>query len=107
MFVGDQPLIMKILLAILQSLLFFVVFAAGSFWAPFKIAHIIAYSPRGSRVFYWDGIILMLVVFAVILLIEVLRKRLRTAAPWTVAALAVATGIGLYCKLGFLTIGTW
>jgi hypothetical protein len=100
-------MIMKILLAILQSLLFFVAFATGSFWAPFKIAHIIAYSPRGSRIFYWDGIVLMLVLFVVILLIEALRKRLRTAAPWTVAALVLATGVGLYCKLGFLTIGTW
>jgi hypothetical protein len=98
---------MKILLAILQTLLFFVAFAAGSFWAPFKIKYVIAFSPQGSRIFYWDGIILMLVLFVVVLLIEALRKRLRTAAPWTVAALALATVVGLCCKLGFLTIGTW
>ena len=100
-------MIMKTLLAILQSLMFFVAFAAGSFWAPFKLKYVIAFSPRGTRIFYWDGIIFMLVLFVVVLLIEALRKRLRTAAPWTVAALALATVVGLYYKLGFLTIGTW
>ncbi len=75
-------MIVKILLAILQFLLFFIAFAVGSFMTPFKIMHIIAFSPRGTRIFYWDGIIVMLIVYVVILLVEAMRKRLRTAAGW-------------------------
>jgi hypothetical protein len=100
-------MIIKIILAILQFLLFFIAFAVGSFMTPFKIVHVIAFSPRGSRIFYWDGIIVMLIVYVVILLIEAMRKRLRTAAPWTTVALALATVAGLAVKLGFLTTGTW
>jgi hypothetical protein len=100
-------MIVKILLAILQALLFFIAFAVGSFMTPFKLMQVIASSPRGSRVFYWDGIVLMLIVFLVIIGIEAARKRLRTAAPWTTAALVLATVAGLAVKLGFLTTGTW
>ena len=100
-------MIIKIILAILQFLLFFIAFAVGSFMTPFKLVHVIAFSPRGSRIFYWDGIIVMLIVYVVILLIEALRKRLRTAAPWTTVALVLATLAGLAVKLGFLTTGTW
>jgi hypothetical protein len=100
-------MIKNILLTIVQFFLFFVAFAVGSFMTPFKIAHVISYSPRGTRIFYWDGVLLMLILFAVILLIELLRKRLRTAAPWTVLALVLATVAGFAVKLGFLTTGTW
>ena|ERR1700679_1138265 len=100
-------MIIKIILAILQFLLFFIAFAVGSFMTPFRIVHVIAFSPRGSRIFYWDGIIVMLIVYVVILLIEAMRKRLRTAAPWTTVALVLATVAGLAVKLGFLTTGTW
>jgi hypothetical protein len=100
-------MIKNILLTIVQFFLFFVAFAVGSFMTPFKIAHVISFSPRGTRIFYWDGVLLMLILFAVILLIELLRKRLRTAAPWTVLALVLATVAGFAVKLGFLTTGTW
>ncbi len=54
-----------------------------------------------SRAFEWDGVLLMLAFFALILLIEALRKRLRSAAPWTTLALALATILGLAMKFGF------
>jgi uncharacterized membrane protein len=43
----------------------------------------------------------MLAIFALILLIEVLRKRLRSAAPWTTLAMALAAFLGLAMKFGF------
>jgi hypothetical protein len=103
----EESTMKNIFFTIVQFVLFFVAFAVGSFMTPFKIAHIISFSPRGTRVFYWDGILLMLILLVIILLIEALRKRLRTAAPWTIAALILATGAGFAVKLGFLTTGTW
>jgi hypothetical protein len=100
-------MIKTIFLTIVQFVLFFVAFAVGSFMTPFKIAHVISFSLRGSRIFYWDGILLMLILLVVILAMEAARKRLRTAAPWTVLALVLATAAGLAVKLGFLTTGTW
>ena len=53
--------------------------------------------------FEWDGVFLTLGLFAVILLIEALRKRLRGAAPWTTLALALAAVVELMVKFGLMT----
>jgi hypothetical protein len=85
---------------LLQFLLFLVVFGAGSFaFHPFHVETILA----GSRSFVWDGVLLMLVVYAVVLLLEVLRKRLRSAGPWTTLALLLAGLAGWAMKFGFVT----
>lgn len=95
----------NIFLTIVQFFLFFIAFALGSFMTPFKLAHVISVNRGGTRLFYWDGVIVMLILFIVILLIELLRKRLRTAAPWTMTALVLATAAAFAVKLGFLTTG--
>jgi len=56
---------------------------------------------NGTRAFEWDGVLLMLAVFVLILLIEALRKRLRSAAPWSTLALVLAAILGLVMKFGF------
>ena len=38
-----------------------------------------------------------------ILLIEVLRKRIAASGPWTAAAFVLATVLGFAMKFGFLT----
>jgi hypothetical protein len=88
---------------LLQFVLFLLVFAAGSFLPPFHIEHVISVTPDGTRIFIWDGALLMFALFLVILLIESLRKRIRFAGPWTTAAFLLAALIGYASKFGFLT----
>lgn len=94
---------MKVLFAILKFLLFLVVFAAGSFFPPFHLEHVIGTTPDGTRIFIGDGVVLMVVVFALLLGIEAARKRLGTSGPWTAAAFVLAAIAGLAAKFGFLT----
>lgn len=91
----------KVLFTALQFVLFLLVFAAGSFLAPFKIVHVISVTAEGTHAFYWDGVVLMAVLFAAILLIEVARKRVHSAALWTVVAFVLAFGVA--AKLNFLS----
>jgi hypothetical protein len=96
----------KTLATILQFFLFLIVFFAGSFFPlphPFHYERVISTTPAATRIFIGDGLHLMLALFIVILLIEVLAKRLRTAAPWTTLALILATVVGFMMKFGYLT----
>jgi hypothetical protein len=71
---------MKIVLAILQFLLFLAVFFVGSVILPaFGILPNKVIAIGDHRQFTYDGLILMLVVYIFILAIEALRKRLRSA----------------------------
>jgi uncharacterized BrkB/YihY/UPF0761 family membrane protein len=54
----------------------------------------------GTRGFEWDGVFLMLALLVLILLIEAARKRLRSAAPWTLLALILAVIAQYGMKLG-------
>ena len=90
--------------AFFQFILFFLVFAAGSFLPPFKLRHIISSTADSTRIFYMDGLLLMSALFLLILLIEAARKRIATAAPWTVLAFALALVAGLASKFGFMTL---
>lgn len=95
-------MIKKIIFMLLQFVLFLIVFFAGSLLPVFQIlpSNIMTFA-NGLRAFEWDGVFLMLALFVLILLIEALRKRLRSAAPWTSLALALATILGLAMKFGF------
>jgi hypothetical protein len=94
-------LIKKVIFALLQFLLFLVVFAVGTFVLPLlNISYVTSWA-NGTRGFEWDGILLMLAISLLIIVIEALRKRLRSAAPWTTMALALAAIIGLAMKFGF------
>jgi hypothetical protein len=93
----------KVIVTILQLILFLVVFFVGSILPPFHLEHVLIATPGFTRIFVADGLLMMLVLYVLILLIEVLRKRLRTAAPWTTLAVILATIFGLMMKFGFLT----
>ncbi len=93
----------SVLFALLKFFLFLIVFAAGSFLPPFHIEHALNVTPDGTRMFIWDGVLLMTLLFGVILLIEALRKRISSSGPWTAAAFVVAGIAGYALKLGFLT----
>jgi hypothetical protein len=93
----------NVLFAILQFILFLAVFAGGSFLPLFHIQQVLGVTPDGTRVFIWDGVVLMFLLLLVILLIEARRKRLPAAGPWTASAFALAALTGYALKLGFLT----
>jgi hypothetical protein len=93
----------NVLFALLKFILFLLVFAVGSFLPPFHIEHVLGVTPDGTRIFIWDGVVLMTALFALILLIEAIRKRASTSGPWTVAAFVLAGIAGYAAKFGFLT----
>jgi hypothetical protein len=93
----------KAIAVILQLIVFLLVFLAGSFFPPFHLQHILAATPTEIHIFIADGLVLMFLLYAVIILIEALTKRLRTAAPWSTLAVILAAILGLMMKFGFLT----
>jgi uncharacterized membrane protein AbrB (regulator of aidB expression) len=100
----------KAVATILQLFLFLVVFFAGSFFPlprPFHFERVISTSPTATRIFIGDGLHLMLALYIVILVIEALTKRLRSAAPWTTLAVILAGVLGFMMKFGYLTRSTY
>ena len=93
----------KVILTIFQFVLFLLVFGAGSFFPPFHFEHVLIVTPGFSRIFVADGLLLMFAFYVLIVLVEVMRKRLRTSAPWTTLAVILATVLGLMMKFGFIT----
>ena len=91
------------ILTILQFFLFLIVFGIGSLFPPFHFEHVLIATPGVTRIFVADGLLLMLALYVLVILVEVMRKRLRTAAPWTTLAVILATVLGLMMKFGFLT----
>jgi len=93
----------KAILTIFQFVLFLIVFAAGSFFPPFHFEHVLIVTPGFTRIFVADGLVLMVALYVLIVFVEVMRKRLRTAAPSTTLAVILAAVLGLMMKFGFLT----
>jgi len=93
----------NLLLLCVQFALFLIVFFAGSLFPPFHIEHVLTTTPTVTHLFVADGILLMLGLYAIIAVVEALMKRIRTAFPWTSAALLLATVLGLFMKFGFIT----
>jgi hypothetical protein len=101
----EEPLLVKnLIFAVLQFVLFFLVFAVFSFLPPFHLMRIVSTSPQGTHIFIFDGLLLSAALLVLILLIEALRKRIRTAGVWTVGAFALAVAAGLAIKLGFMSL---
>ena len=96
-------MIKNVIFAVLKFALFLLVFAAGSFMPPFHLEHVVGTTSDGTRIFIWDGFLLMTVAFVILLGIEAARKRINTASPWTVIAYILAAVAGYAAKLGFLT----
>ena len=96
---------MKRALAIFaQFLLLLCVDAVGSiFYHPFHIQTLLSGTPTAPRSFLWDGVVLMLLVYLLLLVIAALRKRIRFSAPGSTLALGLAVLAGYLLKLGFIT----
>jgi hypothetical protein len=90
---------------LLQFFLFLLVFAVGSFLVhPFHLQSALAPVEGHSRVFLWDGVLLMLLAYLLILLIQVVaRRRLGPSAVGSSLALILAGLAGWVMKFGFLS----
>jgi glucan phosphoethanolaminetransferase (alkaline phosphatase superfamily) len=97
----------KIVFPILQLILFLLVFLVGSLWEPFHFEHVLIATPGTTRIFIADGILLMFALYILIVLVQILRKRLRTSAPWTTLAVILAAVFGLMMKFGFKTLSAF
>lgn len=85
-----------------QALLFFVIFAAGSFLHPFNLHWLQTAAANGTRFFVPDGLLLAIGVFLAIVIVQALRKR-TCDTPWTVGAFLIAVAAGYFIRLGFIT----
>ena len=96
---------MKRALAIFAQFLFFLlVDFIGSFaYHPFHVQSALSNTALEQRSFVWDGLILTLLAYVLVLVIEALRKRLRSSAPGSTIALALAALAGYLMKFGFIT----
>jgi hypothetical protein len=88
---------------VLKLILFLFVFFIGSIFPPFHFEHILIATPGTTRIFIADGLLLMLALYVFLVIVETLRKRVRTATPWTTLAFVLAIVFGLMMKFGFLT----
>lgn len=95
----------KAVLVVLQTLLFLLLFAAGSFLLPF-FPSVPAWQIQTGpgRAFVLDGAVLAVVVYLLILLIEAARKRLRGPGGLTTLSLVLALALGFAMKFGFRSL---
>jgi hypothetical protein len=95
--------IKKVFLMVLQFALFSLVYVAGAVLPAFRLlpSHVATWAD-GTK-FEWDGVLLTLVVYVLIVVIEAARKRLRSAAPWTTLALVLAALVEFFVRLGVAT----
>lgn len=93
----------NVFFALLKFILFLIVFAVGSFLPPFHLEQTLGTTAEGTRIFIWDGAVLMTALFVLILIIEAARKRIASAGPWTAFAFVIAAIVGYLAKFGFLT----
>jgi hypothetical protein len=95
----------KAILVVLQTLLFLVLFGAGTLALPF-MPQVPVWQVQTSpgRAFVLDGLVLTLVVYVLIVAIEAARKRLRGPGGLTTLSLILALALGLAMKIGFRSL---
>lgn len=96
---------MKSVLSIaLQFLLFLAVSFLGLILTGINVLPTLSVPMGTGRVFVYDGLLLMLAVYLLVLLTEAALKRIRTAWQNTTIALALALILGLAMKFGFKSV---
>jgi hypothetical protein len=103
----ESPSMKKVISTILKFVVFLMVFLVGSLFPPFHFEHVLIATPGITRIFVADGILLMFALYVLIVLVEAMRKRLRTATPLTTLAVVLAAVFGLMMKFGFKTLSAF
>jgi cytochrome c biogenesis factor len=91
----------RALAIILETILFLLLFLAGSFLPVFYPALSWTVPLAGNRYFVLDGVLLMLVAYGLFLLTGAARRRFSSAAVTSSTALVFAVILGLAMKFGF------
>jgi hypothetical protein len=94
----------RVLSVVFQFILYLVVFGIGSLLPGANVLPTWSLSTGPGRVFVYDGLLLMLLVYVLVLLIAAARKRLPSALPNATIALILALLIGLLMKFGFKSV---
>ena len=105
---------MKTVLHILGQLLLFALFVAissplaqlfiGIFFHFHHLSWFVSHpTPTSSRFYDPTGLIFMTVLYLIVLAIEALAKKLRTAGLWTTIVFAVALIVGFIAQFGWAT----
>ncbi|MGD0648191.1 MAG: hypothetical protein ABR971_09385 [Acidobacteriaceae bacterium] len=94
----------RVLSVVFQFILYLVVFGIGSLLPGANVLPTWSISTGPGRVFVYDGLLLMLLVYVVILLIAAVRKRINITFPNSTMALVLALLIGLLWKFGFKSV---
>ena len=100
-----SPVFKKAILVVLQTLLFLILFGAGTLALPF-VPQVPVWQVQTSpgRAFVLDGLFLTLAVYVLILAVEAARKRLRGPGGLTTLSLVLALALGLAMKFGFKSL---
>jgi hypothetical protein len=94
----------RVLSVVLQFILFLFVYFVGWLLAGLNKLPTLSISIGPGRVFVYDGVLLMLALYVLILLIAAARKRIHIAWPNSTIALVLALILGLLMKFGFKSI---
>ena len=94
----------RVLSIVLQFILYLVVFGAGSLLPAFGTLPTWSIPTGPGRIFVYDGLLLVILVYILILLISAVRKRIAVALPNATIALALAIVLGLIMKFGFKSV---
>lgn len=94
----------RVLSVVFQFILYLVVFGIGSLLPGANVLPTWSIATGPGRVFVYDGLLLMILVYLVVLLIAAARKRVPTALPNASIALVLALVLGLLMKFGFKSV---
>ena len=104
-------MVKRILLTLLQFLVFGALLVVGAFWAlvrllwpPIAFIPVWHYQISATHDFIANGLIFALAFLVFLLLIQALRKTLKSSGVFTTLAFLVAVALSLIMKLGLLTI---
>jgi hypothetical protein len=94
----------KLVLVLLQFVVFLFVFFAGSLWNPLHLQWFVTHpSPTSTRFFAPEGLLIMAALYVAVLLVELLLKRILSSGVWTTLAFVFALVLGFFAKFGFVT----
>lgn len=97
---------MRIVAIVVQTIFFILVFAIGSFLPAFTPLPMWRMVAGATHYFVLDGPIFVFLVFLLILAIEALTKRFRSAALLTTVSFVIAFLLALAAKLPFMDRAT-
>jgi hypothetical protein len=105
-----MTLVKRILSTLLQFFAFGALLVVGAFWAMVRMfAPFLAVIPvwrlhiAANRDFVANGLVFALVLFAILLVVSVLRKGFKTWGKFTVLAFVCAVALSFIIELGFIT----